>query len=197
MASALAGEEELRTPLFTRTITRTVSVAMKTIRPPAYLTGPLASLGSGPIAQFTGLKYMGQFAASIASFRGGSYALPASLTVTAAGAIASTSTIVAISAVGLVIELGGLLLVIASSAHRIGTAVAVVALAAGSALIAAGFIPFIHNHLFPWLEKTAMPALAKHPALWAIVVTLLLLPSLWTIMEIVRRPAGRRTRISR
>jgi patatin-related protein len=183
----LAGEEELGTPLFTRMTTRTISLALRTFRPPAYLTGPLASLGSGPIAQFTGLKFMGQFASSIASFRGGSYALPAALAVTAAGAIASTSTIVALSAVGLVIELGGLLLVIASAARRISITFAVVALAAGSALIAAGFIPFIHNHLFLWLEKTALPALAKHPALWAIVVTLLLLPSLWTIMEIVRR----------
>jgi patatin-related protein len=192
----LAGEE-LRTPLFNSMTTRSISVAMRTVRLPEYLTGPLASMGSGPIAEFTRFKYMGQFASSIAFFRGGRYALPAALATTAAGAIASTSTIVAISAVGLVIELGGLLLVIASAARRISISVAVVALAAGSALIAAGFIPFIHNHLFLWLEKTALPALAKHPALWAIVVTLLLLPSLWTIMEIVRRPAGRRTRFFR
>jgi len=48
--------------------------------------------------------------------------------------------------------------------------------AAGGAVIAAGFIPLIRDHLFPWLETTALPTLAKHPALWTIVISVLLLP---------------------
>lgn len=102
-----------------------------------------------------------------------------------------------ISAFGLVAVLAGLLLIAAGAARRISAVAAVVALAAGGALIVAGFIPFIRDHLFSWLEKTAMPTLAKHPALWAILVAFLLLPPVWTIAEMIRRRPSMRSKASR
>jgi len=70
-------------------------------------------------------------------------------------------------------------------------ALAIVTVAAGAALAAAAYIPVLRSHLFPWLEKTVLPSLAKHPAQWAILVLFVLLPPLWTIVAIIQRLARR------
>jgi hypothetical protein len=50
----------------------------------------------------------------------------------------------------------------------------------------------LSDHLFPWLEKTVIPSLARHPAEWAALVIFVLLPPIWTIVVIIqtvtRRP---------
>jgi hypothetical protein len=123
------------------------------------------------------------------------YPLFAGLALIALGVLASTSTINVLSAAGLVAVLAGLLLVAVGAARRIVLALAILTAAAGAALAAAAYIPFLSHHIFPWLEKTAVPSLAKHPAQWAILVAFVLLPPLWTISAIVQKIARRRTKV--
>lgn len=189
--SAETFSSELGSPMLTRTITQaaavTVNVAQTVKALPSFLRPALAGART-----VTLLAYRTTTAGPAAR-----YPLLAGLALIAAGALASTSTIAVISAFGLVAVLAGLLLIAAGAGRRISAVAAVVALAAGGALIAAGFIPFIRDHLFPWLEKTAVPTLAKHPALWAILVAFLLLPPVWTIAEMIRRRPSMRSKASR
>jgi hypothetical protein len=103
----------------------------------------------------------------------------------ALGALASTSTISLVSAAGLAVVLAGLLLVAVGTGRRFALALAIIAITAGAALASADFIPFLRSRLFAWLEKTALPSLAKHPAEWAILVVFVLLPPLWSIVGIL------------
>ncbi len=121
------------------------------------------------------------------------YPLFAGLALITLGVLVSTSTVNVLSAAGLVAVLAGLLLVAVGAARRIVLALAIVTVAAGAALAAAAYIPVLRDHLFPWLEKTAVPSLAKHPAQWAILVVFVLLPPLWTIAMIIQRVTRRGT----
>jgi len=151
--------------LFTQTVTRAAAVAVKTV-----------DLGKGTLAWR--VTSVGPAA---------KYPLVAGLVLILLGALASTSTINVLSAAGLAAVLAGLLLVAVGAARRIVLALAIVTVAAGAALAAAAYIPYLRSPLFPWLEKTVLPSLAKHPAQWAILVLFVLLPPLWTIAAIVHR----------
>jgi hypothetical protein len=117
------------------------------------------------------------------------YPLLVGLGLVALGALASTSTLGFLSVLGLGAVLAGILLVALGAGRQIGRVAAAVALGAGVVIAAAGFMPAARDHLFPWLEKTALPDLAKHPVWWAIVVVLLLLPPLWTLAGLRRQLA--------
>ncbi len=119
------------------------------------------------------------------------YPLFAGLGLILLGALASTSTVNVLSAAGLAAIAAGLLLVAVGAARRIVLALAIVTVAAGAALAGAAYIPVLRGHLFPWLEKTVLPSLARHPAQWAIVVLFVLLPPLWTIASIMHQLARR------
>ena len=106
--------------------------------------------------------------------------------------LASTSTIKPLDAAGLLAVLVGLLVVAVGAAHQILLAFATVTVAAGAALAAAAYIPWLRDHLFPWLEKTAIPSLAGHPAQWAILVIFVLMPPIWTVVATLRTVTQRR-----
>jgi predicted acylesterase/phospholipase RssA len=167
--------------LFTQTVTRAAAVAVKTV-----------DLGKGtphflrPV--LTGARTVTTLAWRVTSVGpAAKYPLVAGLVLILLGALASTSTVNVLSAAGLAAVLAGLLLVAVGAARRIVLALAIVTVAAGAALAAAAYIPYLRSHLFPWLEKTVLPSLAKHPAQWAILVLFVLLPPLWTIAAIVHR----------
>jgi len=177
---------EVGSPLFTKTITRAAAVSVKTVSTvtavPTFLRPVL-----------TGARTITTLAYRVTSVGPAArYPLFAGLALIALGALASTSTINVLSAGGLTAVLVGLLLVGVGAARRILLALAIVAVGAGAALTAAAYIPFLRDHLFPWLEKTAVPSLAKHPAEWAILVLFVLLPPLWTIAVIIGRRRPRR-----
>src|SRR6266567_29757 len=187
-ACQVSGEKlggEMGTKLFTQTVTRTAAVSVKTIDMgkalPSFLRPVLASARA-----VTSLAYRVTSVGPPAQ-----YPLLAGLALIAVGVLASTSTITVISGAGLVAVLAGLLLVAVGAARRIVLALAILAVAAGAALAAAAYIPVLRDHLFPWLEKTAVPSLAKHPVQWAILVAFVLLPPLWTIAAIAARMTRR------
>ena len=171
--------------MFTQTVTRAAAVAVKTV-----------DLGRGtphflrPV--LTGARTVTTLAWRVTCVGPAArYPLFAGLGLILLGALASTSTVNVLSAAGLAAVLAGLLLVAVGAARRIILALGIVTVAAGAALAAAAYIPVLRSHLFPWLEKTVLPSLAKHPAQWAILVIFVLLPPLWTIVSIIQRLARR------
>ena len=176
--------------LFTQTATRAAAVAVKTVDlgrgTPHFLRPVLA-----------GARTVTTLAWRVTSVSvTARYPLFTGLGLILLGALASTSTVNVLSAAGLAAVLAGLLLVAIGAARRIVLALAIVTVAAGAALAAAAYIPFLRSHLFPWLEKTVLPSLAKHPAQWAILVLFVLLPPLWTIVSIIQRMTRRAPRDS-
>ena len=186
-AEKLAGE--MGTKLFTQTVTRAAAVSVKTVDLGKALPSFLRPVLSGARA-VTSLAYRVTSIGPTAQ-----YPLLAGLALIALGVLASTSTINLLSAAGLVAVLAGLLLVAVGAARRIVLALAILTVAAGAALAAAAYIPVLRDHIFPWLEKTAVPSLAKHPAQWAILVAFVLLPPLWTIAAIIQRMTRRGTKV--
>lgn len=171
--------------LFTQTVTRAAAVAVKTV-----------DLGKGtphflrPV--LTGARTVTTLAWRVTCVGPAArYPLFAGLGLILLGALSSTSTVNVLSAAGLAAVLAGLLLVAVGAARRIILALGIVTVAAGAALAAAAYIPVLRSHLFPWLEKTVLPSMAKHPAQWAILVLFVLLPPLWTIVAIIQRLARR------
>ncbi|BBX47254.1 patatin-like protein [Mycobacterium cookii] len=109
----------------------------------------------------------------------------AGLFLIALGVLASTSTIHVLDVAGLLAVLVGVLLVAVSNANRITLALAIVTTALGVALATAAYMPLLRDHLFPWLQNDVVPNLARHPAQWAMVVTFVLLPPIWTVVLII------------
>jgi predicted acylesterase/phospholipase RssA len=183
-AEKIAGE--MGSPLFARTVTRAAAVALNMVgrsrATPVSLRPALATAHT-----VTSLAYRVSSVGPVAR-----RPLLAGVSLVVLGVIASTSTINLLNAAGLVAVLAGLLLVAICAARRVVLALAVVTVAAGAALAAAPCIPLLRDHLFPWLQITVVPNLARQPGQWAILVIFVLLPPIWTIIVIIERLLQRR-----
>jgi predicted acylesterase/phospholipase RssA len=168
-------EQEVGTAKFTQTMTKAAAVTVMTVDQGRAARSSLRPLLSGTRTA-TMLAYRAARVGPVARFP-----VLAGLAVLAAGALASTSTLSAVSTLGLGLVLAGMVLVAAGAARRISLVVATIALVAGVALAAGGVIPAVRERLFPWLKNDAVPFLAQHPVLWAIVVLFLLLPPVFTV----------------
>jgi predicted acylesterase/phospholipase RssA len=168
-------EQEVGTAKFTQTVTKAAAVTVMTVDQGRATRSSLRPLLSGTRTA-TMLAYRAAKVGPVAR-------VPVlfGLAAVAAGAFASTSTLTAVSTVGLGLVLAGTVLVAAGAARRIGLVLATIALVAGVVLAAGGVIPAVRERLFPWLKNDAVPFLAKHPAFWAIVVLFLLLPPVFTV----------------
>ena len=177
---------EIGSPLFSRTVTRAAAVAVNVLdlgRATPVVVGPMLATAR----TVTSLAYRVTRVGPAAR-----YPVWAGLALITLGVLASTSTVNLLSAAGLLAVLVGLLLVAVGGARRILLALASVSVAAGAALAAAAYIPMLRDHLFPWLEKTVIPSLARHPAEWATLVIFVLLPPIWTIVVIIQTLTRRR-----
>ncbi len=177
---------EIGSPLFSRTVTRAAAVAVNVVdlgkATPVIVRPVLATART-----VTSLAYRVTCVGPAAR-----YPLWTGLVLIAFGVLASTSTIKWLDAAGLLAVLVGLLVVAVGAAHRILLAFAAVTVAAGLALAAAAYIPWLRDRLFPWLEKTAIPSLASHPGQWAILVIFVLMPPIWTVVAMLQTAARRR-----
>jgi hypothetical protein len=61
------------------------------------------------------------------------------------------------------------------------------------AVILAGLIPGLRDHVFPWLSLTAIPWLSAHGIVWAAIVLLVLLPPITTVIGVIQAHRPRRT----
>ena len=172
--------QEVGTPRMTQTLTQAAAVSVSLV-------------DQGQTVRSLGPMLTGARTATMLAYRAARvgpvarYPLLVGLGLVALGALASTSTLGFLSVVGLGAVLAGILLIALGAGRQIGRVAAAVALGAGVVIAAAGFMPAARDHLFPWLENTALPDLAKHPVWWAIVVVLLLLPPVWTLAGLLRR----------
>ncbi|MGF7233563.1 MAG: patatin-like protein, partial [Frankia sp.] len=107
----------------------------------------------------------------------------------------STSTIGAVGAVGLLAALVGAALLALVVWRRLTQVIAGIGITLLIAVAAAGFVPVLKRHLFPWLHDTVVPYLADHPVTWAAVFILLLVPPVTTLVGLAvhtrRSPSGR------
>jgi hypothetical protein len=177
--------DEMGSGLFAQTVTRAAAVSVKTVGTGKALPG-LRPVHAGA-RTVTSLAYRVASVGPAAQFP-----LFAGLALLALGVLASTSSIKVLSAAGLAAVLAGLLLIGVGAARRIVLALEIIVVAAGAVLAAAGYIPFVRDYLFPWLEKHAVPGLAKRPADWAILVLFVLLPPLSMIIGLIWRKLPRR-----
>jgi patatin-related protein len=177
---------EMGSPLFTRTVVRAAAVAATMVDPGSATPAPLRPI-------LTTARTVTSLANRVTSLGPAArHPLLAGLYLIALGVFASTSTIKLLSAAGLLAVPVGVLLISVGASRRILTALTVITVAAGVALATAAFLPILRDHLFPWLENTVIPNLARHPAQWAMLVFFVLLPPLWTIVTIVERLLQRR-----
>ena len=60
-------------------------------------------------------------------------------------------------------------------------------------IAAAPWLPYLHRHLFSWLENTAVPYMDQHAWIWTALFLLVLLPPVWMIAgEFTRRRQRRK-----
>lgn len=192
-ACPVAGEKlsgEFGTPLFTRTATQALAVATEAAtatsgKPPA------------PLAAATSLARTVTTAAYLVTkvTAGGARALTwLGLLALGVGIASMFVSIPIVGTVGLAVVLTGAVLLGVGLQRR---ALYVAGLVAAIALIliaAAPWIPYLHHHLFSWLEKTALPGMDHHAWIWTALFLLVLLPPAWMIAgqfaRLRRKPAG-------
>ncbi|MCK9898830.1 patatin-like protein [Frankia sp. Cpl3] len=92
---------------------------------------------------------------------------------------------------GLLVTAVGLLMIGVTSWRTLTGGLTVAGVGGLAVLAAAGLIPAAGDRLFPWLRDDAVPYLADHPWAWAAVFTLLVLPPLWSLADLLR-PRRRR-----
>jgi len=116
------------------------------------------------------------------------------------GALIATSSIAVVGALGLAVAVAGVVLLTLSTTQSVLRAVGALLVALVVIVALAGYVPFAGRHLFGWLGTSALPYLRQHPAAWAGVFLLFLLPFMitfgWALTEIRRpkRPARRPSR---
>jgi hypothetical protein len=177
-------------PRFLRTVTKAVAVAGRVVeRPAGKLPGPFATATS-TISTASRVAYRAMRVPALAQ--------RVSLVGTGAvavGVVAATSTIGWIATGGALLAIAGaLVLGLGLGVKEWRLAGRVVFVVLGGLLAIAGWMHgAVHDRVFGWLEKTALPGLDAHPARWALVVVFLLLPPLVTAWQL---GAGLRHRLA-
>ena len=175
---------EIGTPLFTRTVTQALAVATEATtatsgKPPATLAPTISMARTVTTAAYLVTK----------DTAGGAKALIwLGLLALGVGVASMFVSIPIVGTLGLAVLLtGAILLGIGLWRRSLYVAGFVVAIAV--ALIAAApWLPYLHRHLFSWLEKTAVPYMDQHAWIWTALFLLVLLPPVWMIAgEFTRR----------
>jgi hypothetical protein len=93
-----------------------------------------------------------------------------------------------VGTVGLAVLLTGAILLGIGLWRRSLYAAGFVVAIAIALIAAAPWLPYLHRHLFSWLEKTAVPYMDHHAWIWTALFLLVLLPPAWMIAgEFTRR----------
>jgi patatin-related protein len=175
---------EIGTPLFTRTVTQALAVA----------TGAATATGGKPPATLAPTISMARTVTTAAYLvtkdtAGGAKALIwLGLLALGVGIASMFVSIPIVGTVGLAVLLTGAIL-LGIGLWRRSLYVAGLVVAIGIALIAAApWLPYLHRHLFSWLENTAVPFMDHHAWVWTALFLLVLLPPVWMIAgEFTRR----------
>jgi patatin-related protein len=178
---------EVGTPLFTRTVTHTLAVATAagttTKRKPPVSLAPAISTARTA----TATAYM----ATRETSGDGRRLVWLGLLAVGVGIASMFVSVPLVGAAGLVTLLvGAILLGVGLWRRAIPVAGLVVALVI-VLLAAAPWLPFLHDRLFSWLERTALPFIERHPWTWTALFLFVLVPPVWMLIgEIARRRRG-------
>ena len=174
---------DIGTPLFTRTVTQALAVATEAAtatggKPPATLAPTISMARTVTTAAYLVTKNAG----------GAKALIWLGLLALGVGIASMFVSIPIVGTVGLVVLLTGAIL-LGIGLWRRSLYVAGLVVAIAIALIAAApWLPYLHRHLFSWLEKTAVPFMDHHAWIWTALFLLVLLPPVWMIAgEFTRR----------
>ena len=181
-AETLSGE--IGTPLFTRTVTQALAVATEaatatTGKPPATLAPTISMARTVTTAAYLVTK----------DTAGGAKALIwLGLLALGVGIASMFVSIPIVGTAGLAVLLTGAILLGIGLWRRSLYAAGFVVAIAIALIAAAPWLPYLHRHLFSWLEKTAVPYMDHHAWIWTALFLLVLLPPAWMIAgEFTRR----------
>ena len=181
-AEKLSGE--IGTPLFTRTVTQALAVATEAAtategKPPATLAPTISMARTVTTAAYLVTK----------DTAGGAKALIwLGLLALGVGIASMFVSIPIVGTVGLAVLLTGAILLGIGLWRRSLYAAGLVVAIAIALIAAAPWLPYLHRHLFSWLEKTAVPYMDHHAWIWTALFLLVLLPPVWMIAgEFTRR----------
>lgn len=180
---------EIGTPLFTRTATQALAVATEaatatTGKPPATLAPTITMARTVTTAAYLVTK----------ESAGGAKALIwLGLLALGIGIASMFVSIPIVGTVGLAVLLTGAILLGIGlwrrSLYAAGLVVAIIV----AFIAAAPWLPYLHRHLFSWLENTAVPYMDQHAWIWTALFLLVLLPPVWMIAgEFTRRRQRRK-----
>ena len=176
--------DEIGTPLFTRTVTQALAVATEAAtategKPPATLAPTISMARTVTTAAYLVTK----------DTAGGAKALIwLGLLALGVGIASMFVSIPIVGTVGLAVLLTGAILLGIGLWRRSLYAAGFVVAIAIALIAAAPWLPYLHRHLFSWLEKTAVPYMDHHAWIWTALFLLVLLPPVWMIAgEFTRR----------
>ena len=175
-------EDQRGTPLFLRTVTRSVAVAtaagtaMK--QTPASLRPTFATARS-----ITQTAYL-----ATDRTRGNQRVMTfAGAGLLVCGVLAMLTHTVWLGLPGLVMFGAGALLLALCIGRTLAAVLQVVVALAVVLLAAAPWLPFLSDHLYSWLDRTFVPWLHRERWVWPVIVLLLLLPPATTVFGWLRR----------
>jgi hypothetical protein len=176
--------DEIGTPLFTRTVTQALAVATEAAtategKPPATLAPTISMARTVTTAAYLVTK----------DTAGGAKALIwLGLLALGVGIASMFVSIPIVGTAGLAVLLTGAILLGIGLWRRSLYAAGLVVAIAIALIAAAPWLPYLHRHLFSWLEKTAVPYMDHHAWIWTALFLLVLLPPAWMIAgEFTRR----------
>jgi patatin-related protein len=182
-------DQEVGTPLFTRTVTQTLAVATAagttTERKPPVSLAPAISTARTATAT--------AYLATRETHGDGKRLVWFGLLALGIGIASMFVAVPLVGAFGLVALLvGAILLGVGLWRRAIPIAGLIVALVI-VLVAAAPWLPFLHDRLFSWLELTALPFIERHPWTWTALFLLVLVPPVWMLIGGITRRRRRAT----
>jgi hypothetical protein len=172
---------ERGTPMLTRTIVQSAAVVSNAAEAATTRWKPLRPL-FGTLGRALRLTHQ-----LLRSDRVARDPLTTGVVLVAGGALAATSSLTWIGAVGLVSLLAGVVVLAAGvPTQKLKFAIGALSVTAIAVFVAAAAIPFVRGPLFDWLDDDVIPYLRDHAWAWALVAAVLLLPPAWTVYDLVR-----------
>ncbi len=176
-------DQEVGTPLFTRTVTQTLAVATAAgtttkNKPPVSLTPAISTARTATTTAYLATRETHGDGKRLVWF---------GLLALGIGVASMFVSVPLVGAFGLVVLLvGAILLGVGLWRRAIPVAGLVVALVI-ILLAAAPWLPFLHDRLFSWLERTALPFIEHHAWIWTALFLFVLIPPVWMLVGAIAR----------
>jgi patatin-related protein len=171
-------DKEVGTPLFTRTVTQTLAVATAagttTRRKPPVSLAPAISTARTATAT--------AYLATRETHGDGKRLIWLGLLALGIGIASMFVAVPLVGAAGLLVLLVGAILLGVGLWRRAIPVVGLIVTLGIILIAAAPWLPFLHDRLFSWLERTALPFIDQHPWTWTALFLFVLVPPVWMLV---------------